>query len=117
MNRAAYMREYRKTDHYKKVELPKHRVRNRINAKRYLTNANNKLKEKVRLETINWLFNYWKELKQEGMTEKQFIIKFDKYLKSVLGKVDIHTCDFIAIPSNSLGVELMCRICGKEKIL
>jgi hypothetical protein len=37
-------------------------------------------------KTINWIINYWKTLKQQGMTEKQFIIRFDTYLKKLVKK-------------------------------
>lgn len=34
--------------------------------------------------TIKWLNNYWKTLKEHGMTEHQLIIEFNKYLKKLL---------------------------------
>lgn len=39
--------------------------------------------EKNRKEVIRWIYNYYKTLKQEGVTEKQFIIKFEDFLKKI----------------------------------
>ena len=49
--RAEYMREYRKGEHYKLVELPKHRLRNKLNAKRWQQNKHNREVEKI-LEAV-----------------------------------------------------------------
>lgn len=32
---------------------------------------------------IRWLYNYWKTLKQQGLTEKQFIVEFEKYFETL----------------------------------
>lgn len=36
-----------------------------------------------RKDIFRQLFNYWRTLKEQGMTEKQFIIRFDKFLTSL----------------------------------
>lgn len=82
--KAAYMREYRKKLHYKTVEAPKQKLRNKLKWKVWQENKRKRQTEEIRKETCQWLYNYWRTLKQEGMTEKQFIIKFDKYLKSLI---------------------------------
>lgn len=83
-DRAAYMRNYRKTAHYKEVELPKHRARNRAKAMIWRSQAEDRIREKEQTKVIKWLYNYWRTLKSEGMTEKQFIIRFDNYLSSLV---------------------------------
>ncbi len=40
-------------------------------------------RKKEREQIFRWLLNYWNELKQQGNTDKQFIINFDKCLKSL----------------------------------
>lgn len=83
-DRAEYMRQYRKTDHYIEVELPKHRARNRAKAMLWRSQAQDRIKEKEQSKVIHWIYNYWRGLKHEGLTEKQFIIKFDNYLSSLV---------------------------------
>lgn len=82
--KATYMRQYRKGEHYKTVELPKHRARNRAKAMLWRSQAEDRLRDKEQSKVINWMYNYWKTLKSEGLTEKQFIIKFDNYLSSLV---------------------------------
>lgn len=40
-------------------------------------------KEKQFKKTTNWIVNYWKTLKQQGMTEKQLIVRFNSYLENL----------------------------------
>jgi len=70
MNRADYMKQYRKT-HPDYVE--KERIRKRLNIKRWHSNAEEKIKEKEQYKVIRWTYNYWKGLKSKGITEKQLI--------------------------------------------
>lgn len=44
--------------------------------------SNAKVKKNEEQKTIVWIRSYWKELKQFGMSQKQLIQKFDKYLNS-----------------------------------
>lgn len=44
--------------------------------------SNAKVKKNEEHKTIVWIRSYWKELKQFGMSQKQLIQKFDKYLNS-----------------------------------
>lgn len=44
--------------------------------------SNAKVKKNEEQKTIIWIRSYWKELKQFGMSQKQLIQKFDKYLNS-----------------------------------
>lgn len=37
--------------------------------------------ERSRKEVARWIYNYYKTLKHEGLTEKQFIIGFEAYLR------------------------------------
>lgn len=86
MNRNDYMKHYRKT-HPEYVE--KERIRKRLNIKRWTASAEERLKEKEQAKVIRWMYNYWKTLKEHGMTERQLIIKFDNYLKSLVeGRVN-----------------------------
>lgn len=41
-------------------------------------------RKQEREKVIKWIANYWKTLKQQGMTEKQLIMKFNKYLEKIV---------------------------------
>lgn len=82
--KAAYQRAYRRTLHYQVIEAPKQRERNRKNGVKYREAAKSKLYKKVQQETLRWTFNYWRALKEHGMTERQLIIRFDEFLKDCL---------------------------------
>lgn len=46
--------------------------------------SNTKVRKLEEQKMIRWIRNYWKELKQFGMTQRAFIIKFDKFLDGLV---------------------------------
>lgn len=45
--------------------------------------SNAVVKKNEEKKTIVWIFNYWKELKQFGMSQEQLILRFSKYLNDL----------------------------------
>ena len=77
--RAEYMKNYRKSAHYIEVELPKHRIRNRLNSRKFRNNARNNLVEQI-LEKVGAIGSTY--LHQRDFIERTETLKIIKEFQS-----------------------------------